>query len=376
MRIGINAMLLGPQDSGVELYIRGLVRALAAVDTENEYVIYAGGEAGEVDVSGNPRFRVVRVGPARYVRSMRILWEQVRLPQRVREDRVDVLHAAGYVMPLRCPCPVVATIHDVLALTRPGLCKTTNVAHYTMLIRQTLRSARRIAVSSTATREEILRCAAVDASKIEVVYPGIDEPFFKPPTGTALDRVRERHALSFPFVLFVGNLEPKKNIPFLIEAFSAMKTRRNIRHRLLLAGKLGWKTRAITNAVEASPCAGEIVRLGYVPREDVPGLYALADLFVFPSICEGFGIPPLESMAAGTPVVASRAEALVEVLGDAALCVRAEWAYELETAMYKVLSNEFLRVLLRERGKARARRYSWRKTAEQMIRLYQQAATQ
>ena len=370
MRIGINALLIGSRDSGVEVFIRGLVRALAVLDSENDYVIYVGGEAGAVDVQDNARFRVERVNVSQRARSMRILWEQARLPERVRRDKLDVLHAAGYVMPLRCPCPVVATVHDVLVLTHPDLCKTANVLHYGMMLRQTLRSAGRIAVSSEATRDAILQHTAVDPDKIDVVYPGIDDVFFDAPPAEALERVRERYQLSFPFLLFVGNLEPKKNVPLLVEAFSNLKTRRRVPHRLVLAGKLGWKTRPILRAIDASSCSDAIVRLGYVPREDLPSLYALADAFVFPSVCEGFGIPPLEAMAVGRPVIASRAEALVEVLGDAALCVRTEAPYELETAIHKALSNEFTRRYLSERGKARAERYHWHETAEQMLRVY------
>lgn len=371
MRIAIDALLLGTRDSGVEVCIRHLVKALAKVDERNEYVIYVKRGAGGLGCESNPRFRVVTTDVPSRVRTLRILWEQAVLPKRLKSDDIDVLHAPGYVMPLQAETPTVVTMHDLITLTHPELCKATNAAHYRLLLGRTARRAARIVASSEATKADIVSRLGVDAQKVEVVPLGVGDAFFCPVSAERRAEVKARYKLPDRFILFVGNLEPKKNLPTLVSSVALLKANGRLRHTLVIAGKKGWKHESIFRAVRRARLEADALFCDYVAQDDLPALYQMADLFVFPSLCEGFGIPPLEAMASGTPVVVSDAPALAESAGDAALVYSPNTAQELAKAIHKVLSNTFLRSHLAARGRDRAQRFRWEETARRMVRIYE-----
>ncbi|MEW6359809.1 MAG: glycosyltransferase family 1 protein [Planctomycetota bacterium] len=372
MRIGLDALLLGRFDSGVEIYLRSLIRALARADSENEYIIYLTRDADPPDTEGNPRF-TLRRAPFRSGRRLaRILWEQVCLPRIIRRDGLDVFHAPGYVMPLLCPAPTVATIHDVIALTRPELCKRSNAAHYRLLMPPTIRKARKVVASSEATKDAICSVVDVDPKKIEVVHPGVDAEFFGGQSPS--DPVRRKYDLPDRYILFVGNIEPKKNLPVLFAAYDFLRRERKVRVPLVVVGKRGWQCGPVFEAVRRLRLEEHVLFRGYATREDLPAIYRMADVFVFPSIVEGFGLPILEAMAAGAPVVASTSLAVLDAAGEAALTVPPDNARLLAVAIHKVLTNTFLRAALSERGRERVKQFSWRGVAERMIEIYQEAA--
>jgi len=368
MRIGLDALLLDRYDSGVEIYIRGLVRALARLDREHEFVVYLARDARPPDVEGNPRFTFRRAPFRGRSRALRILWEQGRLPRALVRDGIDVFHALGYVMPVRSSVPTVVTMHDVIALKHPELCKPSNAAHYRLMLPRAASRAQRIVASSEATKADIVSLLGAPAEKVTVVYPGLDEAFLA--NDGRDDEVRSKHHLPEQYILFVGNIEPKKNLTALLTAYDFLRTQRAVDMPLVLVGRKAWKYGPVFDAIRSYGMNDRVLLRGYVEREDLPGIYRMAAVFVFPSLVEGFGLPLLEAMASGVPVVASNAPAVPEAVGDAALTVPPDDGLLLGRTVCKVLQNSFLRSRLIERGRERVQRFSWRDTARKMLAVY------
>lgn len=215
---------------------------------------------------------------------------------------------------------------------------------------------------------DIIRYFKIPENKIKVIYLGVDEDY-KPLSETEIRKVRQKYHLNYPFILYVGSLISHKNIPTLIKAFYKLK-KYGLPHKLVITGKRGWKYKNIFEIISKLNLQKDVVFTGYVQREDLPALYNAADLFVYPSLYEGFGLPPLEAMACGTPVITSNTSSLPEVVGNAGIMVDPYDIDGLAKAMYEVLTNEGLRAELRKRGLERAKMFSWKKTAEETLNVY------
>ena len=372
MRIGIDASLLGGHETGVELWIRHLIRALSEADAANEYVIYTHEAAMPIEhrPGWNAAFRVRR---RPWSRASRILWQQLRLPGQLRRDRIDVFHAPGYVMPFRCTVPTVLTVHDVIALKFPWLASRANVAHYKLMLPRSLASARVVIASSETTKRDILTLVPLAEERVRVVRPGYDPIFDRRPSQSELDQARVDHNLPERYVLFVGNLEPKKNLPVVFRALAHIATRGRRDVALVVVGAKSWRRQAALAGIDGLRRAVDVRFCGYVPRPHMPAVYAQAAAFVFPSLYEGFGFPPLEAMAAGTPVICSSTPALQETVGDAAIQVPAEGALALQAAICRVLDDRALRASLIARGRERVKQFSWQAAAKGVLDAYMAA---
>lgn len=368
-RIAIDAQVLRPTMSGVERSVHCLVKALGRVNSECRFLIYF------------PRCRCTPEEPTenlRYThpllpntpRLLRILWQQAILPLRLRRDRIDLLHAPAYTAPLLSRVPCVLTVYDTIALTFPRLCKPTNALHYRLCMPPSARRADRIIVPSECTRNDVMNALGVPEEKIRVVPLGVSPEFHPVHDRVRLAAMRTRYGLPERYILYLGNLEPKKNLPHLLDAFAAARRNGHITHRLVMAGRKTWRAAEIRRAVRRNRLQEIVSFLGPIPERDLPLLYSGASLFVFPSRYEGFGLPPLEAMACGTPVITTRAGALPEVVGNAALLLPPDDPNQLRIAMEKVLNNEFLRRRLRECGLERARHFTWEKTARATVAVY------
>jgi glycosyltransferase involved in cell wall biosynthesis len=279
----------------------------------------------------------------------------------------------GYVVPINCPKPSVVTFHDITPLTHPHLCRKATVAHFEHTLPRSARLARRIAVPTRAVAETVCEKLGVKEDRLDVIPWGVDESF-RPINDEALLReARAAWRLPEKYVLFVGNQEPKKNLTSLIQAFFAARAHKNLPHKLLLVGQYGWKCGDMFRLIRTLDAAGYVFFTGYVPREALPFLYNMADLFVFPSIVEGFGMPVLEAMACGCPVIISEDRALREVAGGAAREVPHDRLPALREAIESLLEDEAERKKLRTRGIERARAFSWRRTAELTLECYTRA---
>jgi len=371
MKVAINGMLLGRSESGVHRCIRGLARGLDALSVPDEFVLFTGHPYDPMGWQPE-RLTVRRSKVPSQIRSARIIYDQICFPLLARLKGMDLIHGPGYIIPYYGRTPAVVTVYDIIALRYPELCKRSNVKHYELLLPRSIGKARKVIVLSDAVKRDLVSVLRAPEEKIEVVPPGIDE-CFQPATEDEKAEVRERYGLPEKFVLFVGNIEPKKNLEALIKIFFAAKLDKKLPHKLVIAGQRGWKCERVFSLVKSLEFEEHVLLPGYVPLDDLPALYSLADCFAFPSLVEGFGIPPLEAMACGTPVVTSDDPALLEATGDAALHAPGQDKKGLREALEEVIVNRSTRRQLREAGLKHAQQFAWRRTAEMTLEVYRQA---
>ncbi|MGH7266295.1 MAG: glycosyltransferase family 4 protein [Candidatus Rokuibacteriota bacterium] len=364
MRIAIDARLWGEPQSGIGRYTRSLVEALVKGAPEERWLLYVDRPARDV-----PGAVVTRCLPW----PQRLLWTLWAAPRDLRRHPVDVFHGVtGFELP-PAACPLVTTVHDLIPLRFPELVPARHRWAVRLLLGGALRRARRVIVVSEATRGEVVARYRVAAEKVRVV-PEAAAPHMAPPPPAETALVRARYHLGAPYVLFVGLLEPKKNVAGLLEAVARLvKAGAWGSTQLVLAGARGWGVGDLEAESTRLGLTGIARWLGPVADADLPGLYAGARAFVFPSLWEGFGLPVLEAMAAGAAVVASRRGALPELVGDAAVLTEPE-AGALAEALGRVLADAPLRERLRERGFARAAQFSWERAARETMAVYREAA--
>ena len=376
MKIGIDGLLLWGQYSGVEVCIYQLVQALGQLPDDHEYRLFVGRDAAlEHLESERFKLREMRVHPQH--RMARVICQQLTLPKALRREEVDLFHGPGYVIPSRCPVPAVVTIYDVIALSHPQLCRRRNVWHYRRFLPRSAQKAKLVIVPSAATRDELLRQVPISPEKIRVIPLAVDERLLIEPSPKTLAQVRSRYRLPGKFFLFVGNWEPKKNLSTLIRAFQRFREASGRHHppvhHLVLAGKLAWGYRPALRLIEELGLRDQVLQLGYLPTEDLAAIYRLADALVFPSLVEGFGLPVLEAMSCGTPAITSNCPALRELAADCTLQVDPLDMEALSEPMTRMSSEPQLRKELSERGKQHAQSFSWRRTAQEVAAVYQEA---
>jgi glycosyltransferase involved in cell wall biosynthesis len=304
---------------------------------------------------------------------MRLLWEQAVLPWRLRQLRIDVLHSPHHTTPLLpCGCRRVVTFHDLTFFLLPERYPPTRRLYFQTMTRLSARVAGAVVVPSEAVRRDVVRILGLPPERVFAI-PEAAGPAFHPQDATAVSAVRRRYGLNGPFILSVGSLEPGKNRERLLEAFARLRAR-GLEHMLVVAGQRAWRYEGEGPLAQRLGLAESVRFLGHVPQADLPALYSAAEIFAFPSLYEGFGLPTLEAMACGTPVVASNVSAVPEVVGDAAIQVSPLDVEALADAMERLLRDERLRDELRERGLKRAAGFSWEKTARQTAGVYEWAA--
>jgi glycosyltransferase involved in cell wall biosynthesis len=303
-----------------------------------------------------------------------VFWIQVVLPIRLLGLKADVLHAPSFFAPLLCPCPVVLTIYDTLYLTQAQHYGDKLFLLYAKLfIKPAVRRCALISTISRASRTDILSAFGVPEKKIYVIYPGVNSRFRPTLDAAAIVRVREKYGIASPFFLFVGALEPRKNLSCLLRAFSFfLKARQGERQfRLVLAGPGGPAFAELQQIAQKLDISEHVQFLGYIPDDDIPSLYSAAHAFVFPSLGEGFGLPIVEAMACGTPVVTSNVSSIPEVAGDAAVLVDPEDVQALARAMERVAFDDDLRRHLIKKGVERAALFTWPRAAQETEQLYE-----
>ncbi len=364
MRIGIDARKL--HDFGIGTYIRNLLRHLARIDHETEYVLFCRpGDRPSLGALGE-NFRAVAETAGNYS-----VAEQLRVPLALRREGVTLFHAPHYVLPPLVACPSVVTIHDCIHLMFPQYLPNRLAHTYARIsISLAARRATRVLTVSESSKRDILRFVDASPEKIDVIYNAYDERFAVEPREEDVVRVRERYQLHDEFVLYAGNVKPHKNLERLIQAFDLVR-RRGLDHlKLVLIGDEISKYAALRRAVHRHQLHKYVRFLGYLPETTLAVMYRLAGVFVFPSLYEGFGLPPLEAMASGTPVVTSNVSSLPEVAGDAAVLVDPYDPTAIADGIYRVLTDESLRRSLRQRGLTRASQFSWEASVRRVHDIY------
>jgi glycosyltransferase involved in cell wall biosynthesis len=298
--------------------------------------------------------------------------EQITVPRDLRRERADLFHAPHYVLPPLTPCKSVVTIHDCIHLRFPQyLPNKLGYAYARGSLWMATHQSNRILTVSEASKRDILNYFTVPPGKIDVIYNGIDERFSELPAEDDVERVRERYQLDHPFILYAGNIKPHKNLERTIEAFHLLRRSSEFEQvKFVIIGDEIAKYAALRHAVHRHKLHKYVRFFGFVPDRTLAILYRLAAVFVFPSLYEGFGLPPLEAMASGTPVITSNVSSLPEVVGDAALLVDPLQPEAIADAMRRVLTDSTLRADLRDRGLARARQFSWERSIRRVRDIY------
>jgi glycosyltransferase involved in cell wall biosynthesis len=368
VRVAIDTRKL--HDFGIGTYIRNLLRHLARLDRTSEYVLLCRPDDCQTIRALGPNFRPVVDRSGHY--SVR---EQVSLPFAVAREKVDVFHAPHYVLPTLMPARSVVTIHDCIHLMFPQYLPYRLAQAYARAVMYSATTrANRILTVSESSKRDILRFCTVSPEKITVIYNAIDERFRIAPTEDAMTKVQERYQLEDPFVLYVGNVKPHKNVERLIEAFALVRQQRSDGLKLMIIGDEISKHQMLRRAVHSHKLHKHVRFLGFVPEVTLSVLYRLAGVFVFPSLYEGFGLPPLEAMACGAPVITSKVSSLPEVVGDAAVLVDPHNSEEIAAAILNVLTDPALANELRTRGFARAQSFSWPRSVSRTLEIYREVA--
>ena len=368
MRVGIDITPLARPRAGVGNYCYYLLRHLAALAPKSQFLGLATGLAS-IEPSDLPRsmvYRQVRVP----TRLMHRLWSIAHAPRAdALLNGLDVYHATNYFLPPTKSAHRVLTIHDMAFLARPDLCSPKITRSFAKYVPRFLEQADAIIACSESTKADILHYSNAEPAKVTVAYEAAGEDFTRMDRATAAERVTRACGLEGPYLLFVSTLEPRKNVPTLLRAFAQVA--KDIPHRLVLAGGLGWNTAPIFETLDKLQLGGRVTRLGFVENHsDLSALYSAADAFVFPTRYEGFGLPLIEAMTCGCPVVTSNNSSVPEVTGDAAVRVDADDVEGLAAAIRRVLEDEHLRQSLRSRGFDQARKFSWERCARITLDIY------
>jgi glycosyltransferase involved in cell wall biosynthesis len=387
MRIGIDCTAAVRQGAGIGRYTRQLVQALLALDTHNDYVLLAasgGSGLSREATSGKPgglgslASHGVSPGHVRMVtlpvseRLLTIIWHRLRLPLWVElaTGTLDVFHSPDFVLPPVRRARTVLTVHD-LSFVRVPECADPGLRSYLQhVVPASARRADIVLADSQCTKADVVELLGVDVSRVVVVYPGVEPRFRRVQDQHTLDAVRERYGLPVRFALGLGTLQPRKNLGRLIEAYAGLQEESAGGLHLVIAGGAGWMYESLFRRVAELRLQNTVSFPGYIADEDLPALYTLADLFVFPSLYEGFGLPVLEAMACGTPVVTSAVSSLPEVAGDAALLVDPLDTQALAEAMRRALEDTRLRSEMVEKGLRQALCFTWSESARQLLELY------
>jgi glycosyltransferase involved in cell wall biosynthesis len=382
MHVGINAHLLAftgdYRAAGLSKHIADLIPALLALDDDTRYTIYTGPGARHRP-PGFAQSRRARLRQTRWPTlrpEPRILWEQTVLPVATLRDRLDVLHCPVLIQPVVSPVPTVVTVHDLIFLRYPERFPRAQRLYLTTLARASARRAGRLIAVSQATRRDLQALLGVPPERVTVIPNGVDHARYYPRPPAEIAAFRAAHDLPERMILYIGTLEPRKNLPQLLRAYAAARADLG-GARLVVGGAKGWFYDEIFRVAQELGLTGgpDAVRFaGYIPDADQPLWYNSATAFVYPSVYEGFGLPPLEALACGIPVIAADRSALPEVVGTAGVLVDPDSETALAAALRAVVNDPALAARLRAAGPAQAARFSWPASAAATLAVYRAAA--
>jgi glycosyltransferase involved in cell wall biosynthesis len=369
MRIAFDGTTLRPRRTGVGYYTEHLLHHLAQEAPDDE-----------ITVISNRPIDTTRALPSRVRVSRsdwftpRLLWMQMLAPRALGDMRADVAHFTNGLMPIGTRTPTVVTIHDMSLTLFPQYHPARRVLLSRPLAAMAARRADAVVTVSESARRDMLRLYQLPPERVHVIHEAA-APSFRPIRDRReLERVRREYGLGDRIILYVGTIEPRKNLPALISAFAARRKTGDLSHQLVCVGPYGWLSRGVGQLVERLDVGAAIRFTGYVPFGDLPALYSLAEMFVFPSVYEGFGLPVVEAMACGAPVVTGRTAALTEVGGEAVAQVPGLDAESIGHALVALARDRERRHHLATLGEQRARLFSWNRAARETLAIYRQLA--
>ncbi|MBV9228578.1 MAG: glycosyltransferase family 4 protein [Chloroflexi bacterium] len=380
MHIGINAQLLSfsqnYRNGGVSRYIRYLLTELATRPGSHEYTVFVNGQDAIERLPQHPQITYISAAWPESKPAVRVAWEQLTLPSLIRQKQIEVLHSPVNVLPEWVPrsCATVVTLHDLAFLRFPYvLTRAKRIYHQTFTIRS-LRRATMVITVSDSTQRDAHELVGIPNGRLQTVYPCIDERFSTIYEEEQIAAFREQHGLTDGFILYLGTLEPRKNIITLIDAYAQLRQKYELREKLVLAGGKGWLYDAIFAKVQQLGLETEVVFPGFVADTEQALWYRAASAFAYPSLYEGFGIPVAEALACGVPVVTSNVSSLPEAGAQIALCVDPHSVDALTEALYQAITDPIFREKCHTLAPSIAQRFSARVMAERTIAVYEQAA--
>lgn len=368
MRIAFDATAIPANRAGAGIYIFNLVQALAKIDTVNQYHVYAKpdhiAEFGIVQ----PNFHFVSMPHTSTLR--RLAWEQTVLPREIKRHHIDVLHSPHYTMPFQPGCKSIVTFCDMIFVLFPHMHNHVRRIFFQRMMRRSAERADMLIAISESTRGDVLRYKHLPPERVISIPLAASDAFRRMPASESQVACARYNLTPGRFILYVGVLEPRKNVPLLMEAYARIAAEYPD-VPLVIAGKKGWMYEEIFRQVTLLGITERVRFLGYVPEDDLIGLYNAARVFVYPSRYEGFGLPVLEAMQCGVPVITCNVSSLPEVAGDAALLVEPDDVVGLADSLGRVMDNDSLAHNLSARGIERARQFSWQRCAHETLLVYQ-----
>jgi glycosyltransferase involved in cell wall biosynthesis len=367
MRIAFDGSTLRPGRTGVGYYTEHLLEHLVAASTDDEWMVIS----NRAVETSQPLPSHVRIAMSRW-RVPRLVWMQGLAPRELRQLGADLVHFTNGMMPVASPLPTVVTIHDMSLSLYPRYHPPRRVLLNRPLVNLTARQADAIITVSESARRDIVSVYGVAPSRVHVVHEAAAPSFTPVAEPACLRHVRSAYGLADRFILYVGTIEPRKNLPMLIEAFARRKKAGDLPHQLVCAGPYGWLCANVERLIDRLQLRDQVRFTGYVSFADLPALYTMAEMFVFPSVYEGFGLPVIEAMACGTPVITADVAALTEVAGGAAVHVASLDAEALGDTLVALANDPDRRAALSAKGLERARAFSWHRAALETLAVYRQ----
>lgn len=366
MKIGI---ITDPIDEGhpsYTVYIYNLIKNLNILDKENEYCMIHHTKM-DLDIYRSNKEIIVPLTPFKPLNGL--FWRYVLLPKKLKSQDFDLVHDPRGIglFSLDMPFKKVITVQDISSLIYPKM-NARGYITWKLFAKKAIERSDKVIAISECLKQDVIKYLKIPEEKIKVIYNGKAERF-EPLNRKEIAEVKRKYDLDFPFILYVGVLQPRKNIPNIIKAYYKLK-RDGTKHKLVIAGGKGWQYKEIFEIVEKLNLQKDVIFTGHIPDEDLPRLYNAADLFVFPSVYEAFGLPPLEAMACGTPVITSNIGAFPEVVGAAGIMVDPYDVDGLAKAMHEVLNNDGLRADMIKNGLEKAKLFSWEKCAKEVLEVY------
>ncbi len=378
LRIAFDGRVIGKGKTGIGVYAENLLNALKEADKDSFYEVFSNTRA-EMSLFGNsfqlenPRLKTIITKFTLESHPAGDMWEQFYLPLYLNKKEIDIFHSPTFHIPFFLKgFKKVVTIHDVIAFRYPQTLPKKFSLYCRFMIKRAVNAADAIIVPSFSVKSELVELLNVNERLIYVI-PEAARRFFK-----AVDEhdgkteIKNRYGLNDRFILLIGTIEPKKNIGGLIQAYSILRKTGRIGQKLVICGGDGWlnEKKRLLKIIEEEDIKDDVIFTGYMPDESLPLLYAMADLFVYPSIYEGFGLPPLEAMACGCPVIASAIPSISETVGEAGILADPADIKGLSEAILRVLKDENLKRRLREAGFKRVKQFSWEKAAQETVKVY------
>lgn len=314
-RVLINCLLLTSKLSGVEVYIENLIFELNQKKHSFEIFILIS-KSYTSDINKLNNLRIIQIPINCTNRILRIILENIYIPYCIIKYKINILHSTAYILPFFTPCKTIVTIHDIIALKFPSLCQNVTAYYFKISLPYSINKADKIITVSNTVKNDIIEYNSSSKEKIKTTYLGVDHKFYKKNMIEKFVDLKLKYNLSEKYILFVGNVEPKKNLSNLVLAFNQFKSEDKNDIKLVIAGRLAWKYDETIDIINSSQFKSSIYLIGYVEEEDLPYLYRNAILFTFVSIYEGFGIPALEAMASGVPLLVSNRGSLPEITNN------------------------------------------------------------